>query len=208
MRIYPDTALEQLEFDQIKSLLLGHCSTDESREHSRSLQISTSKETLRIALQQTDEYLHLLKQNQSVPGDFGTNLSKELRLLEIPGAVCSETQLMEFRKLLEATAALFKWFTAERKQAFRALSYLLGDLKHEENIIRLITDVLDDSGYVKDNASAALRNIRADLHTGRQSLRRAFDHVLKKLQRQGYVAEIEESFLSGRRVVAKQTPEE
>jgi DNA mismatch repair protein MutS2 len=104
--------------------------------------------------------------------------------------------------LLEATAALFKWFTAERKQAFRALSYLLGDLKHEENIIRLITDVLDDSGYVKDNASAALRNIRADLHTGRQSLRRAFDHVLKKLQRQGYVAEIEESFLSGRRVVA------
>ena len=202
MRIYPDTALQQLEFEQIKTLLTGYCGTDQSREQSRALSISIKKDEILLALRQTDEYLHLLKQQQTIPGDFGTNLTKELRLLEISGGVCSEGALMELRRMLEATAQLFRWFTIERRQAFRALYSLVGALQYEEKILELITGVLDDSGNVKDHASAALRNIRADLHTGRHSLRRAFDHILKKLQRQGYVAEIEESFLSGRRVVA------
>ncbi len=202
MRIYPDTALQQLEFEQIKTLLTGYCGTDQSREQSRALSISIKKDEILLALQQTDEYLHLLKQQQTIPGDFGTNLTKELRLLEISGGVCSEGALMELRRMLEATAQLFRWFTIERRQAFRALYSLVGALQYEEKILELITGVLDDSGNIKDHASAALRNIRADLHTGRHSLRRAFDHILKKLQRQGYVAEIEESFLSGRRVVA------
>ncbi len=202
MRIYPDTALQQLEFDQIKTLLLGFCGTDESRVRSRNLSISTNKSAISLALRQTDEYLQLLKHQQSVPGDFRTNLSKELRLLEIPGAVCSEGQLMEIRRLLEATGLLFKWFTTERRQVYSGLYALAGDLRYDEDIIRLINEVLDESGQVRDHASAALRNIRADLHTSRHALRRAFDQILRKLQKQDYVAEIEESFLNGRRVIA------
>jgi DNA mismatch repair protein MutS2 len=202
MRIYPETALHQLEFEQIKSILHGYCGTDESRERAKGLSISIDKDAILLALRQTDEYLQLLKHQQSVPGDFGTNLSKEIRMLEIPGAVCSERDLMEIRKLLDATGLLFKWFTVERKQAYRNLYALIGELSYEEGIVRLINDVLDESGQVRDHASTTLRNIRADLHTSRHALRRAFDQILRKLQKQGYVAEIEESYLNGRRVIA------
>ncbi|MEP7257754.1 MAG: MutS2/Smr-associated SH3 domain-containing protein, partial [Flavitalea sp.] len=69
-------------------------------------------------------------------------------------------------------------------------------------IILLIDGILDESGTVKDNASEALLNIRQSLSRKRNELRRAFDRVLQKLSKSGLVADIEEAFLNGRRVVA------
>ena len=58
------------------------------------------------------------------------------------------------------------------------------------------------TGQVKDNASEELRNIRMNLYRKRNELRTLFDKIVSKLNKQGYLAEIEESFMSGRRVVA------
>ncbi|MBD0331764.1 MAG: DNA mismatch repair protein MutS, partial [Chitinophagaceae bacterium] len=57
-------------------------------------------------------------------------------------------------------------------------------------------------GNVKDNASHELQSIRASLYRKRNELRRVFDRIISRLNKQGYLAEIEESFLNGRRVVA------
>jgi DNA mismatch repair protein MutS2 len=108
-------------------------------------------------LQQTDEYLNLLKQQQSVPGDFSTNIKKELSLLEIEGAVFDEKQLVELRKMLDAAFVLFKWFDADRRVACSGLHQLLGEWKYQDEIRQLITEVVDDFGNVRDNSSDALR---------------------------------------------------
>ncbi len=44
--------------------------------------------------------------------------------------------------------------------------------------------------------------IRTDLDSTRQQLRKTFEGILRKLNKQGYLADISESFLSGRRTVA------
>jgi DNA mismatch repair protein MutS2 len=62
--------------------------------------------------------------------------------------------------------------------------------------------VIDDNGYVKDNASSDLQSIRMNLYRKRNELRKLFDRIITKLNKQGYLAEIEESFMNGRRVVA------
>ena len=202
MRIYPETAIQQLEYDQVRNLLHGYCRTEQAKTLTENLVVSIQESEIRIALQQTDEYLNLLKQQQSVPGDFSTNISKELRLLKIDGAVFDEKQLVELRKMLDAAFLIFKWFDADRRAAYPALRQLLGEWKYQDEIRQLINEVVDDFGNVRDNASDALRNIRIDLASRRHALRRAFDNVLKRWQKQGYVAEIEESFLNGRRVIA------
>ena len=66
----------------------------------------------------------------------------------------------------------------------------------------MIDEVLDDYGQVKDNASSELKEIRFNLYRKRQELRRLFDKIVTKLNKQGYLAEIEESFMNGRRVLA------
>ncbi|HKO80149.1 MAG TPA: MutS2/Smr-associated SH3 domain-containing protein, partial [Chitinophagaceae bacterium] len=69
-------------------------------------------------------------------------------------------------------------------------------------IIGMIDGVLDDHGQVKDTASNELKDIRLSLYRKRNELRRLFERIVSKLNKQGYLAEIEESFMNGRRVLA------
>jgi DNA mismatch repair protein MutS2 len=66
----------------------------------------------------------------------------------------------------------------------------------------MIDDVVDEQGQVKDSASPKLAEIRMSLYRRRNELRRVFEKIISKLNKQGYLADIEESFMNGRRVVA------
>ena len=76
------------------------------------------------------------------------------------------------------------------------------DNYYEKAINELIDEVLDDAGIVKDNASKELADIRMKLYRKRNEIRRVFDRIVSKLNKQGYLADIEESFMNGRRVLA------
>lgn len=202
MKVFPESALVQLEFEKVKSLLLTHCRTEYAKEKASQLRIHTKKDFIQLELQQSYEMKLLMEQSQYFPTDYVLNLARELKLLSIPGAVLGEEQLVHIRKLAENAKSIFHWFDSERRTAYPALSNVIEGSYYEKVILELINDVLDEGGVVKDDASEALGSIRMNLYRKRNELRREFEKVLKKLQKQGYVADIEESFLNGRRVVA------
>ncbi len=68
--------------------------------------------------------------------------------------------------------------------------------------LQLIDEILDETGTVKDSASEELCRIRMNLYRKRNELRKVFDRIVSKLNKQGYLADIEESFMNGRRVLA------
>lgn len=202
MRLYPESAYIQLEFDKVKTLLEEHCQAEHAKDKARHLRIHTRKEFIDVELKQSHEYSQLLKNGIYFPNDYILNLSKELKLLAIPGAVLAGEQLMQLRKLAESMERIFRWFDNERRIAYEALAKVIGGIYYEKIIIEMIDDVLDEYGQVKDNASPELKDIRLNLYRKRNELRRVFEKIVAKLNKQGYLAEIEESFMSGRRVVA------
>lgn len=202
MRYFPESALIQLEFDKIKSLLAAHCRTAYARSRAEELRIHTQREYIEPDLQQAHEFKLLLQQGQYFPNDHILNLSKELKLLGIPGAVLNGEQLIEIRRLAESIQQIFRWFDTERRKAYPALAKVIAETYYEKAIIQLIDEVLDENGQVKDKASEELAEIRINLFRKRNELRRMFDRILSKLHKSGYVADIEEGFLNGRRVVA------
>jgi DNA mismatch repair protein MutS2 len=202
MKIFPESALVQLEFDKIEALLAEQCNTEYARSKALDLRVHTRREFIELELQQTHEFTLLLQNGQYFPNDHTLNLSKELKLLGIPGAVLSGEQFLQIRRLAESMGSIFRWFDAERREAYPALVRVIAPTRYEKVIIAAIDEVLDESGTVRDNASEELANIRLSLFRRRNELRRLFDRVLSKLAKSGYVADIEESFLNGRRVVA------
>jgi len=202
IKFFPESALVQLEFDKVKALLFEHCKTEYAKNKAQNLRIHTRKEYIQLELQQSYEMMLIQQQGQYFPTDYILNLTKELKLLSISGAVLSEEQFMQLRKLAENMQSIFRWFDSDRRSAYPALVQVIEGTYYEKVILELIDDVLDSTGVVKDDASDELSSIRMNLYRKRNELRREFEKVLKKLQKQGYVADIEESFLSGRRVVA------
>jgi DNA mismatch repair protein MutS2 len=202
MKIYPESAPVQLEFDKIKTLLHEKCRSEYAKEKTADLRIHTRKEFIDLELKQAHEFKGLVENGIHFPNDYVLNLAKDLKLLAIPGALMTGEQLVSIRKLAMSLESIFRWFDAERRQTYAALVRVIEGTYYEKTILLLINDVIDESGNVKDTASAELQNIRMNLYRRRAELRRVFERIVGKLNKSGYLADIEESFMNGRRVVA------
>ncbi len=202
MKFFPESALVQLEYEKVKTLLALHCRTEYAKDKADNLRIHTKKEFIITELQQSNEFKLIQQSGQHFPNDFTHNLHKELKLLGIPGAVLSGEQFLLIRRLTSNANNIFRWFDNERRTAYPALAKVTSDAYYEKLIIEMIDDILDETGQVKDSASEELSNIRMILYRKRNELRRIFEKIVGKLNKQGYLADIEESFMNGRRVLA------
>jgi len=202
MKFFPDSTLHQLEFDKIKDLLAAHCRTEYAKAKSLQLRIHTKMEFIETALKQSNEFKIILQSGEYFPNDFSINISREIKLLGIPGASLSGEQFLLIRRLAENTNNIFRWFDAERRDTYPALAKVIENLYYEKSIRLMIDEIVDEAGTVKDNASEDLARIRMNLYRKRNELRKVFDRIVSKLSKQGYLADIEESFMNGRRVLA------
>ena len=160
MRLYPESAAVQLEFDKVKALLKAHCATDYAKNKADNLRIHTRKEYIELELKQTNEYKNISLLQQYFPNDFSLNLSKDIKLLGIPGALLGGEQWMPIRRLTENTGSIFRWFDNDRRTAFPGLAKVIEGTYFEKQIIENIDEILDENGTVRDNASEDLQKIR------------------------------------------------
>jgi len=202
MKFFPESTLHQLEFDKIKDLLAEYCRTEYARSKSLQLRIHTKLVFIESALQQTNEFKTILQGGDHFPNDFYINISREIKLLGIPGASLSGEQFLLLKKLTDNTNNIFRWLDAERRAAYPGLSHVIDGVYYEKAIKLLIEEVVDETGAVKDSASEELAKIRMSLYRKRNELRKVFDRIVSKMNKQGYLADIEESFMNGRRVLA------
>jgi len=202
MKLYPESAPVQLEFDKVKALLLEHAKTVIGKERADALRLHTKRHFIELELRQTYQYFLLLGAGDGFSHDQGFNLKKELKLLSISGALLTGEVFILFKKLTENIQSIFRWFDDERQSTSSALYEVISNTRFEKKIIEEISKVIDDIGTVRDDASPELSRIRTALYRKRNEQRRTFDKILSKLQKAGYIADIEESFLNGRRVLA------
>ncbi len=202
MKFFPESCLVQLEFEKVQQLLEAHGRGEYAKKKAAQLRIHTRKEYIEKELRQTYEYHIIHTGGLYFPNDFIYPVSRDLKLLSIPGAALNGEQFITIRKLAENAGNIYRWFDAERRETYPFLSMITDGSYFEKKIITLIDEVLDEVGQVKDNASDDLSRIRMSLYRKRNELRKVFDRILSKLNKQGYLADIEESFMNGRRVLA------
>ncbi len=202
MRLFPGSASYQLEYDKVVERLVHHCRGEWAKEKANAIRIHTQIDHIRLALGQTQEFKWLLDQGLAFPTEEPLSIARELQLLGVPGSVLMGTDWVQLRRLLTDVESVFRWFNPERREAYPGLSAVLGVHAYDKSIAERLDEVLESNGQVRDQASKHLMEVRARLHRKRQELRVAFERIVQKLQKQGWLAEIEESFLNGRRVVA------
>ena len=200
MQLYPAHAANSLEFNKICDLLLHKCRTDAARERVVNIRFHTRLDHVARDLQQTNEFKSITG-GEHFPNDFTRNMEKELKLLSVTGGVLNGEQLLALGQLAINTRDILLWFK-KHDELYPALRALCANITYEKKINQVISSVIDEGGIVRDNASAELMSIRGALNRARHEARRSFEAVLRKLSKAGYLADISESFLNGRRTAA------
>ncbi len=201
MQLYPSYAAEALEFNKVRDLLLQKCRTDAARERVMDMRFHTRMDMMERDLLQTSEFKSIGFGGDYFPNDFTRNMYKELKLLSVPGGVLSGEQLLSFQQLALNIKDILLWFK-KHNDLFPNLRAVSEKITYEKKIAELISAVIDETGNVRDNASPELMAIRSDLGKVRHEARRVFEGVLRRLNKQGYLADISESFMNGRRTAA------
>ena len=202
MKLFPGSAVQQLEFDKIKLLLAQHCRSQYAVSKANELRIHTNKKFIEPELLQTNEYKLIFQNHLNFADDAVLDLARELKLLSIESSVLSGDQFLQIKKLALAIQQIFRWFSPDRKVAYPSLASIIEQTWFEKNIGILIDEIIDETGMVKDNASEKLSSIRIALYRKRTELKRVFAKIVSRLNKLGYLTEIEESFMNGRKVLA------
>jgi len=201
LQVYPAHTADALEFTKVRNLLHDKCRTDEARARVDAMRFMSRLDLIEKALKQTAEFRNTLGGGDYFPGSFTRNLQQELRLITITGAVLTGDSFVGISTLAKTIQSILLWFKGH-SQLYPNLEALMDGVEFEPQIVAIISKVIDETGSVRDNASRELMNIRSDLASARQTVRRTFEHILRRLGKSGYLADISESFMNGRRTVA------
>ena len=197
----PKKTLEDLEFDVVVENILIYCVTSHGKEKLNSLKPSLEFDQINFSLDLVSEYLSSLDNDNNFPNHFFESISKEIKIIQI---INSQLEIDSFRKIktvVELTILHIK-FLKKFKTYYVNIYELTKDLDNVKEIVQEINSVIDKYGFIKDNATNDLLNIRNNISSTKSKIRQSFSSALNSNNSQGYLDEIKESLIDNRRVLA------
>ena len=197
----PKKTLEDLEFDVVVDNILSYCVTSHGKEKLKSLKPSLVFDQINFSLDLVSEYLSSLDNDNNFPNHFFESISKEIKIIQI---LNSQLEIDSFRKIKTVVelSILHIKFLKKFKSYYVNIYELTKDLDIVKEIIQEINSVIDKYGFIKDNATNELLNIRNNISSTKSKIRQSFSSALNSNNSSGYLDEIKESLIDNRRVLA------
>ncbi|NQW29637.1 MAG: endonuclease MutS2 [Ignavibacteria bacterium] len=174
-----ELSIQELELQKVLQYIAGKCTTEMGKEYTLALRPHEHRTLLQAELERVDECLTLHMRNEPVPFEALNDVRPLLRKSMIEGAFLSAPQLLEVFDALQS-ARQVKRFIEQRSEELPWLWDLVQDVADNRLLEKHITDAIDDTGLVRDNASRELQQIRRDIHQVSARLRSRLQKILKQ----------------------------
>ncbi|HEY6951147.1 MAG TPA: endonuclease MutS2, partial [Bacteroidota bacterium] len=194
------SSLKKLEFDKVVERVSKLAVTELGRE--RVLLILPSIDPLGIQreLQRVSEMKELLIGEGSLPLDGTKNIIPALRKIAVENQVLSIQDLLDIGSTLRVSQTIHSFLTKRRTQYPNLISF--ADTLLIDKIIEFnIAQALDDQGFVKDSASKELKQIRQDLISASDALKKRLESILRNVSEQDFLQEEILTTRDGRMVI-------
>jgi DNA mismatch repair protein MutS2 len=172
------TAQEVLEFDKLRELLRLRTTCAPGRRDVDALAFTTDRAALESAFAQIREAREWLRVEREL--GFGGLADPEMWLAQIegPGAVLEPAQLLDAATLLDSSGWLRQQFREESAK-FPLLAARAGSLGDFRDALAAIRRAILPNGKISDDASSALRRIRASIAQTRESIQKTLKQILR-----------------------------
>ncbi|MFN5379010.1 MAG: endonuclease MutS2, partial [Ignavibacteria bacterium] len=174
-----DTSLDELEVARLLAAVARSCVSHAGADHVRALRPSMDARLIQRDLDCVGECTDLLQLGESIPFDRLGDVSGLLSRTRIAGNFLSAPDLLIVLEALQTSRVIKSFFL---NQALKAptLNEECSVLVDDRLLEKHITDAIDDTGLIRDNASRELLSIRRDIHELSARLRLRLQRILKK----------------------------
>ncbi len=207
--IYPETFEHKIGFDAVRRRLSELCISAGSRELVSDMSFLADYQQIRLLL---DEVVEMVAVNGSGERpdiiELG-DMSHALGRLRVAGTSLSIDEIIDIRRLLQATAAISDYFRTKRDEngvtPYVRLDAIASELFLMPGVLREIDKVIDLHGNVKDSASPELASIRRELSSVSGRINSIMRRVISKAVGEGYLsADVNPTVRDGRLVLPVQ----
>ena len=188
--IYPSNFENKIQFSEIRSLLKGYCLCQLGKDKVDEMAFSGDVAVINTMLRQTREFRRLQEESDDFPLQFFFDMRESVKRIRLEGTHLEENEIFDLRRSLETIAAIVRFLdrgSDEGVYDYPTLHELTEGVLTFPEILRLIDQILDKYGKVKDSASPALADIRMQLHKAEGSVSRTLYSILRAAQSEGLV---------------------
>jgi len=174
----PRIAQDVLEFNNLRELLRGRTTSAPGRRFVDSLQPSSDRTALEHTFAQIREGREWLRASRELGFGGLADPQKWLEQIEGPGAILAAGDLLDAASLLETAGWLRQQFR-EEATAFPLLAARAASLADFRDPLAAIRRSILPNGDISDDASPALRRIRASITQTRDSIQKSLKQILR-----------------------------
>lgn len=201
MSKFPESVLQQLEFQDIRVWLNTKCHTSGGKQQALELSPNSDFNHYQTLLLQLKEYRDAVVQQGSFPGVPSQDIAFAADKLAIEGAVLDLNEIVSIRTSLVYLSDWDKYFS-DIKLEKQKLKDIRSHVSEVKPALSAIEKVLDRNNEVFSNASPRLKKIRERKIELLRQLDKAFQISLKKAANSNFLSETLESHIYGRRVLS------
>lgn len=173
-----------LEFDKIRSFLVGKCLTPAGKELALSLVPFQNDTDLNLNLDETTEMAEILKFEEPFPLQRLDDTETMLRQVSTKGTYLAAESLLKFKIFLEICGRLRRYVKNKVDKYPLLVSYLT-EIKLTPDIIDAIEKAIDKTGEIRDSASPELRRIRIEKGSTRSKVLSKLENIIKSRRQIG-----------------------
>jgi DNA mismatch repair protein MutS2 len=196
-----DHTLRVLEYDKVASVVSGFAASEAGREAVLVLLPSADAGIVGARLQETREFISLLRSNEVPPLDGILNVSNAIQKLSVAGGMLFPLDLLNTATTLGAGRRTKKFFqrfagkdagTGLQTPHLCARAEKIRPLKHIEDAV---FSAIDEKAELKDSASPTLRKVRKQIVRTREDILGRMNGIL---QDSGFQKVIQEAVITVR----------
>lgn len=199
--LFDEQSLKDLEFNTVLDWLEAFAIGETARQRIRSLSPGSQFEAIHLELERLQEFHNIKTEGESFPALDFDELKKELKILPVKNAVLEQEGFVRISRASLLVNAILHFFD-KRDKDYPRLKALLSEVYVTRGIVEAIDNVFDRKGAIKDDASPELLQIRQKIAVVRNQVNRNFDKEMRRLLKEGLLADTKEAFINERRVLA------
>jgi len=173
-------SLAELEFPLVLQHISKYCISEPGREIILNAEPTEDLYWLQTEHTLVEELRLIVMRNETLPIEGLHDIRPMLNKSLIQGAFLSTTELLTVHDTIRSSR-LIKMYFRDKTESYPALQSFVEQLHENRFLEKHITDAIDDTGNVRDNASRELASIRKEILETSAKLRSKIQKILRQV---------------------------